>query len=119
MFDLRRISFLAIVLAVPVSGPALAADGYLPSNLDNSDMAVMKDAARQMPHTPAAAGAPTSWSNPKTGHSGTVAFIQDLRKQEMPCELFRYTFHTGATTDGNPYMLTWCQTPQGEWTIVN
>lgn len=117
MFDILRISLLAIIVAVPVA--ARAANGYLPSNLDNSDMAVMRDAAKRIPHTPAVADAPTSWTNPKTGHSGTVAFIKDLRKQDMACELFRYTFRTGATTDGNPYMLTWCQTPGGEWTIVN
>ena len=119
IFGGARISLLAVVLAVPVSGVACAADSYLPNNLDKSDMAVMQDAAKQMPRPPAASGARTAWSNPRTGHSGTVVFIKDLRKQDMACKLFRYTFHTGAATDGNPYMLTWCRTPQGDWSIVN
>ena len=109
----------AAVLALSAASVAWAEDSYLPTGLSGADMAVMEDAAKHISHAPSAAGRPEHWNNPQTGHSGTITFVRDLRKQKMPCRLFRYRFFTGGTNDGNPYALTWCVTPQNSWQIVN
>jgi surface antigen len=98
------------------SAHAQVMQSYLPRRLTNSDMEILRaDAAKLSP------GSTTTeaWTNPKTKHSGTVTVTKQYQKSGMTCRKFKYTFHTGTSTDGLPYTLDWCHKPNGEWAIAN
>lgn len=89
---------------------------YLPRRLTGSDIDILRaEAAKLGPQGPSA----ENWKNPKTGHSGHVAFLQQSEKDGMQCRSFRYTFHLGTSNDGLPYKLTWCEKSPGDWAIAN
>lgn len=98
------------------SAQAQAMQSYLPRRLTHGDMEILRaEAAKLSP----SGVSKESWTNPKTGHSGTVAVARQYEKSGMTCRKFDYTFHTGTSTDGLPYTLDWCRKPNGEWAIVN
>lgn len=99
---------------LPAPAAAQAMQSYLPRRLTNSDMEILRSEAGKLgPNGPQE----ETWTNPKTKHSGTVTFKKQFESHGMPCREFGYTFHTGVSTDGMPYKLTWCQKPDGAWAI--
>jgi len=105
----------AVVGLLALAAPAMAQAYYLPKKLSGSDMRLLKTEGEKLSPSGPTIGA---WSNPKTGHSGTVAIIKDTEKNGMPCHLYRYTFVTGTSGDKTPYKLLWCKTSEG-WKIGN
>jgi hypothetical protein len=101
-------------LAPPASAQVM--QSYLPRRLTNGDMAILREEAGKLSPNSTKT---ESWTNAKTGHSGTVTVTKEYQKNGMTCRKFKYTFHTGTPTDGLPYTLDWCQKPDGEWAIAN
>lgn len=107
-------SDLAPALVSPAAAQAMQA--YLPRRLSGSDMRILSEEAGKLgPQGPKE----ESWKNPKTGNSGTVTFLHQYEKNGLTCRGFRYTFHTGVSTDGSPYKLHWCEKSPGDWAIAN
>lgn len=107
-------SDLAPALVSPAAAQSMQA--YLPRRLSGSDMRILSDEAGKLgPQGPKE----ESWKNPKTGNSGTVTFLHQYQQAGLTCRGFRYTFHTGVSTDGTPYKLNWCEKSPGDWAIVN
>ncbi len=59
-----------------------------------------------------------TWSNPKTGTSGTVELVHGFRSSTgVQCHEMKYLFDFTRPTRRRMYTLNWCRTPAGEWKI--
>jgi hypothetical protein len=83
--------------------------------LQPSDLSLMDAAA-----TPLFEGADFSpgtartWSNDKTGASGTVTLLGSATFQGLSCRQLRYDV-TVPPRPSAPYRIDWCQTKDGTW----
>lgn len=96
-----------------------AADHHLPGpHLTPSDMALMKAIGpRLYRRDDALKGASESWSNPETGHNGTITVLDVFERGAQPCRLVRYDL---AFPDSMPasYKIVWCLQPGEGWKIT-
>ena len=64
-----------------------------------------------------ASGEPTSWSNPDTGHSGTITPVNTYREPSgRYCREYQQTVTVGGRTE--QAYGTACRQPDGSWKIV-
>ena len=63
-------------------------------------------------------GATDTWSNPKTGNSGTITVLQSFTRDGMPCRKVRYNNRIKNQPNTRIFTLDWCKTPQGVWKIA-
>jgi hypothetical protein len=111
---IMAVALTAAGLAAPVR--AQSPYSYLPRRLTSGDFSILQaEAGKLGPDGPKE----ESWHNPKTGNSGTIAFLSADTEKGMACRKFRYTFRTGTAQDNTPYKLNWCQTAEGRWAIAN
>ena len=67
-------------------------------------------------------GTARSWSNPRSGNSGTITlegrFTYDYQGKTLPCRTLRY--HTMVRNYSDPYNLriNRCRVPDGEWMLL-
>jgi surface antigen len=114
---------VALVLAVgrlPASGqPILDPLGarLLPDELTRDDIAALTAAAMKLyTADPAAVGAVESWSNPTSGHSGTVMLVRTFEHDGMPCREVR---HRLKLKQGEQvYAFSRCRVASGEWKLL-
>ena len=61
-----------------------------------------------------------SWSNPSSGHSGTITLLSKLVRQGMPCERIEYQImEPGQRQQHGHYVFTSCQLPDGTWKLAD
>ena len=59
-----------------------------------------------------------SWSNPKSGNSGTVVLERVFERSDMPCHALRYSIALANRQAPQIYRFSWCLSGQGEWKIL-
>jgi len=86
------------------------------SSLDKADKTAMEQASTKA--TTAPLGQPISWSNPDSGHSGTVTPTREGTAANGDyCREFQQTVTVGGKTE--KAFGTACRQPDGSWKIVN
>jgi hypothetical protein len=61
-----------------------------------------------------------TWSNPASGHSGTITLLSKSTRQAMPCEQIEYlTMERGSRQVHGRYVFTSCQLPDGSWKLAD
>lgn len=61
-----------------------------------------------------------TWSNPASGHSGTITLLSKSVRQGMPCERIEYRIlEPGDKQLHGQYVFTSCQLPDGTWKLAD
>jgi exopolyphosphatase/pppGpp-phosphohydrolase len=59
------------------------------------------------------------WTNPASGHSGTITLLSKSARQDMPCERIEYRIiEPGGRQQHGRYVFTSCQLPDGNWKLA-
>jgi len=82
--------------------------------LDDEDKAMMREAMRSVLESGKAATT-KSWTNPKTGVSGTATLLRAYDENGMSCGEVEHAFTKPNT---NRYILPFCKTPDGKWKVA-
>ena len=102
-------------IAASVIGGALL--GGLAGNLlDERDRRMANDAAQRALET-APSGKPVAWTNPDSGHSGTVTPVRTYESNGRFCREFQQTVTIGGRPEDS--FGTACRQPDGSWRIVS
>ena len=102
-------------IAAGVIGGALL--GGLAGNLlDDRDRRMANDAAQRALET-APSGKPVAWTNPDSGHSGTVTPVRTYESNGRFCREFQQTVTIGGRPEDS--FGTACRQPDGSWRIVS
>jgi len=86
--------------------------------LTDEDLQLMSAAAsklRQSESTPI--GQTETWSNPKTGSSGTVTLVQKFQRRDLPCLKLRHAVRNTAYSDTSAFDIDLCRVASGEWKV--
>ena len=60
-----------------------------------------------------------SWTNPESGHSGTIKLLSKSTRQGMPCERIEYRIMEPASRQQHGrYVFTSCQLSDGGWKLA-
>jgi surface antigen len=102
------------------TGAGVLLGGLLGSNigasLDKADMAYAQQAASRANTAPI--GQQITWNNPQTGNSGSYTPVRDGRDQAgRYCREYQQTVTVGGRKE--TAYGTACQSPNGDWEIVN
>jgi surface antigen len=108
---LRSLS-LAMLCAL-LAGPALA---QVPAiDLRDEDIAMAKAAAAKLYENPATpVGATESWSNAKSGNSGTVTLVSSSEPNGVPCRRLQHVIKVKDRHDPFIFLFDRCLV-DGEW----
>src|SRR5262245_18979129 len=102
-------------IAASVIGGALV--GGLAGNLlDDRDRRMANDAAQRALET-APSGKTVAWTNPESGHSGTVTPIRTFESNGSFCREYDQTVTIGGRPENS--FGTACRQPDGSWRIVS
>ena len=105
-------------LAATAAGALLGAvvGGEIGKSLDNADRIAMQHAEEQATHSPI--GETVHWSNPDSGHSGSVTATREGRHSSTGeyCREFQQTITVGGQTE--QAVGTAGQNPDGTWRII-
>lgn len=86
-------------------------------SLDSADMKYHENAVQQAYHAPL--NQTVNWSNPQSGHSGSVTPVKEgvHSTNGLPCRQYRQTI----VVDGQAETAygTACQNPDGTWSLAN
>lgn len=64
-------------------------------------------------------GTVASWSNPASGHSGTITLLNKLTRHYLPCERIEYkTLEPERRQLHSRYVFTSCRLPDGTWKLA-
>jgi hypothetical protein len=59
------------------------------------------------------------WSNPASGHSGTITLLSKFARKGMPCEKIEYVIKSSKQGEKpERYVFTSCQLPDGTWKLA-
>jgi surface antigen len=85
--------------------------------LGADDIAALTDATTRLLDRPQlVAGGIETWTNPKSGASGTVTAGSVVQRKGMACRVVRYQNIVPGPDADRVATLTWCKTPDG-WKI--
>ena len=102
-------------IAASVIGGALV--GGLAGNLlDQRDRRLANEAAQQAFET-APSGKAVAWTNPDSGHSGTITPVRTYQSNGRYCREFQQTVTIGGRPENS--FGTACRMPDGAWQIVS
>ena len=123
MSSMTKAGALASVLALCLGGGAMAQVapfGWNPgTQVDSGDWRLLSQSAAVLNRLPSPRpGETRSWSNPQTGHAGTVSVDRVFRQDGMPCHALRYAIIVAAGQTTQNYAFNWCRTETGEWKIL-
>jgi surface antigen len=91
----------------------------LETGLNDADRRAMSAAAARLYQRDTVTnGATDTWSNPRSGNSGSVTVLQSFTKSEMPCHKLRYDVHLHRRRGMRSYTINWCKTATGAWKIL-
>lgn len=122
---LRLIMLGGILVLGATSAWATGMNPFGPSGLPLTDkdfaaMAAVADPLMEDETVPI--GTSKSWSNPRSGNSGTITlegrFTYDYQGTKLPCRKLRY--HTVIKNYSDPYnlRLNRCRTANGDWMLL-
>ena len=102
-------------IAASVIGGALV--GGLAGNLlDDRDRRMANEAAQRALET-APSGRPVAWTNPDSGHSGTVTPVRTFESNGSFCREYQQTVTIGGRPENS--FGTACRQPDGSWRSVS
>lgn len=102
--------------AAQAQGFALPWDTMTP--LTDKDRATIARTVQQQIHD-RPPGTVASWSNPESGHSGTITLLNKLTRYGLPCERIEYkTLEPERTQLHSRYVFTSCRLADGTWKLA-
>lgn len=85
--------------------------------LSADDISALTDATNRLLDRPGlTAGARETWSNPRSGASGTVTAGNAVRQRGLACRVMEYDYTVPGPRSERNRRLTWCKTHDG-WRI--
>jgi surface antigen len=121
--ELRRTAgaLLALTLWIAALAPPAAAQinpfGRATTGLTSDDWTALNQARAKVMAEPAAVGSTQSWSNPKSGNSGTVSITGIVKHQGQECRAVTYVFHRRAQ-QARTARMNECKTADGTWKFL-
>lgn len=122
---MRRASALAtLALGLLLAGgaPVLAQInpfGKEGGNLTKEDWTELNAAKAKALADPAAVGTHESWTNAKSGHSGTIDITKEYMRNGLPCRTVNYAFKLKASdSTAKTFVMNECKAPDGSWKFV-
>jgi surface antigen len=112
------LTFLAALLALATSAPAQKQAnpyGTAGANLTKEDWTLLNAAKAKVMADPAAVGTEGSWTNPKSGHSGTIKITKAFDRGERRCRTVAYAFDLWAKKTSGTYLVSECKAADGRW----
>jgi hypothetical protein len=89
------------------------------SPMTPEDLAIIRNIEQQKIHEQPADTVAT-WTNPASGHSGTITLLGKSVRQGMPCERIEYQImEPGGRQQHGRYVFTSCKIPDGTWKIAD
>ncbi len=115
---IRKRIVLPLLVAALFAGPALAQinpfRGSRSTPLNADDLTALGEATNCLLDRPQlAVGATESWSNPKSGASGTVTAGDPVKRHGLACRVMRYSAAVPGPRAERAATLTWCKTKDG------
>lgn len=110
----------AAIAWLSVNAPAEAQVNPFGRNIEMSreDMRRLGEAeSRLYAQEPPAVGSTETWSNPKTGRSGTVTLIDSFERNGMPCRKLRHDINPRRHQPSYQFVIDRCRLPDGSWKI--
>jgi surface antigen len=87
------------------------------STLNADDISALTEATNRLLDRQAlAAGAKETWSNPKSGVSGTVTAGNAVKQKGLACRVMQYDYTVPGPRSERNGKLTWCKTHDG-WKV--
>ena len=115
----RLLLLLLISLCLPCAalGQINPFRGTRASPLTADDVAALTTATnRLLDSQDLKAGSKETWSNPKSGSSGTVTAGNAVRQKGLACRVMQYDYTVPGPRSERNRKLTWCKTHDG-WKI--
>jgi surface antigen len=109
---------LALVFASASGWAQISPFGRSSGSLSKEDWAALQAARAEVLAGAAAAGARKTWSNPKSGNSGTIVIIDSLGLDGMDCRSVRYDFSLRTKPRNTTYLVHECKTADGSWKLL-
>ena len=116
-----RAAALSLLVALAVFASALPAAAQINpfgkegGNLTKEDWTEINAARDKVLAEPAAVGTKRSWSNPKSGNSGTIAIAGIVKHGDMECRSVKYVLHIKAQNRNATLSRKECKTADGTW----
>jgi surface antigen len=112
---------LLLLIGACLPGAALAQispfRGTRGAPLNADDIAALTDATNHLLNSQGLKpGAKESWSNPRSGVSGTVTAGNAVRQKGLACRVMQYDYTVPGPRSERNRRLTWCNTHDG-WKI--
>lgn len=113
------LSLLGASLVVLATGAAAQTFGFLRDSamsfMNREDTALLvRNYTQALDSLPD--GHTSTWTNPKTGHSGTATPLNTTKQKGMTCRLLELTNHAGGKSGRGEF--TFCKTKDG-WRILS
>jgi len=87
--------------------------------LSQEDLDMLGAAARKLyVDESAAVGTVETWSNPKTGNTGSVQLIGTFEYKGLPCRRLQHDIKIKDVANPFRYLFDRCKTPSGEWKLL-
>ena len=115
----RSLLLLLLAIALPLSATAQINPfrGSSGTPLNAEDLAALRDATNRLLDQPqVAVGNKETWSNAKSGISGTVTAGNPLQRKGLACRHTSYQVSGPGSERDRSKALTWCKTKSG-WKI--
>jgi hypothetical protein len=102
--------------AAPAQGLTQPWDEITP--LTAQDRAIIRSTVERQIHGKRP-GTVARWTDPASGHSGTITLLGKSARKGMPCERIEYRImEPQSTQQHGRYVFTSCQLPDGSWKLA-
>jgi surface antigen len=116
-----RAAIAVLAMGLPFLQPAAAQVNPFGDSLDlkDSDVSMLQAAASTLfRDDQARIGQTESWSNPKTGNSGTVSLLGLFEHAGMPCKRLQHSIKQKGHADLILYQFARCRAADGTWKLL-
>ena len=114
--------FAACLATAPASAqfiPAPFGADLMPDGMTREDIDIVTAASAKLYSAEGAAvGNTETWSNPKTGNSGTITVTRVFENKGMPCRQVTHKIKAGGRSE-QTYVFNRCRVPTGEWKLLS
>jgi len=108
-----------IVSAATVHAQINPFKGYRGPTLNKQDLALGGEAARKLlDNDQAEIGKSETWTNPDTGHRGTITVLGSFQRQGMACRSVKSLVEYKPPAKPRTLTLRFCRLPTGEWKLL-
>jgi hypothetical protein len=120
---LRRLLLVSACIFLLYAAHSTHAQGWayrssVDNRLNSDDLDALTAAARHLLDRPQLAeGGFETWSNPRSGVSGTVVAGKPLSRSGMDCRVLNFFTHVPGPNADRNRVFTWCKTKDG-WKIA-